>query len=61
MKRGRLIGLAAVVALILVAYGAHLWWQSRKQVSTDDAYVEGNIVVISAKVAGHVAELAPEE
>jgi membrane fusion protein, multidrug efflux system len=61
MRRGRLIGLTAVVALILLAWGAHLWWQSRKQVATDDAYVEGNIVVISAKVAGHVAELRVDD
>ena len=28
-----------------------------KHVATDDAYVEGSIVIISAKVAGHVAEV----
>jgi membrane fusion protein (multidrug efflux system) len=57
MRRGRLIGLTAAVSLILLAYGVHLWWQSRKQIATDDAYVEGSVVVISAKVPGHVAEL----
>ncbi|HUM17783.1 MAG TPA: HlyD family secretion protein [Candidatus Nitrosotalea sp.] len=57
MRRGRLIGLAAVVVLIGVVYGGYLWWQSLKHVSTDDAYVEGSIVIISAKVAGHVAEV----
>ena len=55
MRRGRLIGLTAAVSLILLAYGVHLWWQSRKQIATDDAYVEGSVVVISAKVPGHVA------
>ena len=43
MRRGRLIGLTAAVSLILLAYGVHLWWQSRKQIATDDAYVEGSV------------------
>jgi membrane fusion protein, multidrug efflux system len=57
MRRGRLIGLTAAVALIALTYGGYVWWQSTKRVATDDAYVEGSIVVISAKVAGHVAEI----
>src|SRR6266853_1529344 len=57
MRRGRLIGLTAAVSLIALAYGGYVWWESRKHVATDDAYVEGNIVVISAKVAGHVASI----
>ena len=61
MRRGRLIGLTAAVALIVAAYGGYVWWQSRKQVATDDAYVEGNIVVISAKVPGHVAEIRVDD
>jgi membrane fusion protein (multidrug efflux system) len=61
MRRGRLIGLAVVVALVALVYGGYLWWQSLKQVATDDAYVEGSIVVISAKVAGHVAELLTDD
>ena len=61
MRRGRLIGLTAAVSLIALAYGGYVWWESRKRVATDDAYVEGNIVVISAKVAGHVAELLVDD
>src|SRR5260370_38070148 len=57
MRRGRLIGLTAAVSLIALAYGGYVWWESRKHVATDDAYVEGNIVVISAKGAGHVASI----
>jgi membrane fusion protein (multidrug efflux system) len=57
MRRGRLIGLIAVVSLAALGYGGYLWWQSLRRVATDDAYVEGNIVIISAKVAGHVAEV----
>ncbi len=61
MRRGRLIGLAAVLAVAALAYAGHWWWKSLRHVSTDDAYVEGSIVVISAKVAGHVAELLTDD
>ena len=53
--------MTAAVSLIALAYGGYVWWESRKRVATDDAYVEGNIVVISAKVAGHVAELLVDD
>src|SRR5258705_13091862 len=57
MRHRRLIGLAVVAALAALGWGGYAWWQSTKHVPTDDAYVEGSIVVISAKVAGHVAEI----
>jgi membrane fusion protein, multidrug efflux system len=57
MRHRRLIGLAVVVALAALGWGGHAWWQSTKRVATDDAYVEGSIVIISAKVSGHVAEV----
>ena len=57
MRHRRLIGLAVVAALAALGWGGYAWWQSTKRVATDDAYVEGSIVVISAKVAGHVAEI----
>jgi membrane fusion protein (multidrug efflux system) len=61
MGRGRLIGLAAVVVLAALGYGGYIWWQSLKHVATDDAYVEGSVVIISAKVPGHVAEVLTED
>ncbi|HSE03229.1 MAG TPA: HlyD family secretion protein [Methylomirabilota bacterium] len=61
MRQRRLIGLAVVVALAALGWGGYAWWQSLKHVSTDDAYVEGSIVVISAKVAGHVAEVLMDD
>jgi membrane fusion protein (multidrug efflux system) len=57
MRHRRLIGLAVVVALAALGWGGYAWWQSTKRITTDDAYVEGSIVIISAKVAGHVAEI----
>jgi len=51
------IGLAAVVALAAVGWGAWAWHRSTIEVTTDDAYVEGMISPVSAKVSGHVVEL----
>jgi membrane fusion protein, multidrug efflux system len=61
MTRKLLIGLAVVVGLVAIAYGGHAWWYSLSHVSTDDAYVEGAIASISAKVVGHVTELHVED
>jgi len=52
-----IIGLAVVVALAAVGWGAWAWHRSTIEVSTDDAYVEGMISLVSAKVSGHVVEL----
>jgi membrane fusion protein (multidrug efflux system) len=47
------------VAILLLAVAAFIWWfMTRNQVSTDDAYTDGNAVAIAPKVAGYVVELA---
>jgi len=56
-RRQIVIGAAAVVGLAGLLFGGWLWWQARSQVSTDDAYVEGAVAVVSAKVMGNVVEL----
>ncbi len=48
------IGLAVAAA---VAYGTWAWVASRHRVSTEDAYVEGAVVAISARVPGPVARV----
>ena len=55
--RRLLTGAFALVALGFVVYGAYAWYRSTRQVSTDDAYVEGPVAAISAKVPGQVIEL----
>jgi membrane fusion protein (multidrug efflux system) len=57
MSRRLLIALAVVVALAALGYGVYAWYYALTYVWTDDAYVEGTISPISAKVAGHVVEL----
>src|SRR5471030_329437 len=48
-----LIILAVVVVLLIV--GGLIWWfATRNQVSTDDAYTDGDAVTIAPKVSGYV-------
>jgi len=56
-RRRIVIGAAAVVGLAGLLFGGWAWWQARSQVSTDDAYVEGAVTVISSKVSGSISEL----
>jgi membrane fusion protein (multidrug efflux system) len=45
-----------VVAAIAIVVGLIFWLMTRNQVSTDDAYTEGNAVSIAPKVSGYVVE-----
>ena len=57
MGRRAVIGLAVLVALGILGWAGWAWHRSTLQVSTDDAYVEGTISPVSAKVSGHVVEM----
>ncbi len=60
--RRRLIIIAATVVIVAgILYGGWVWWQSRSQVTTDDAYVEGTVAVVSSKVMGNVVELLVQD
>lgn len=57
---GRRLFLSVVVLAALGAGGwyGHQWWMDgRFMISTDDAYVEGDITNIAPKVTGYVAEV----
>jgi membrane fusion protein (multidrug efflux system) len=56
-NRRAVIGLAALVAVGILGWGGWAWYKSSLEVTTDDAYVEGTISPVSAKVAGHIVEL----
>ena len=59
-KRKRvLIGIGALLALAVAAYGVHYFLVGRFFVSTDDAYVRANNTTLGARVAGHVAAILP--
>jgi membrane fusion protein (multidrug efflux system) len=57
-RRGpfRLVVLAIVIAAVLVVSAAY-WLHARRFESTDDAFIDGNVVQISPQVAGMVAKL----
>lgn len=57
--RRKTLGLAAGLLLLaaVVAYGAYWWTVGRHLQSTDDAYVGGDITVMSAKVPGYIAQV----
>src|SRR5262249_61000396 len=61
MKRKLLLTLGCLVGLATLSYGIYAWYNAITYVSTDDAYVEGTISPVSAKVAGHVAELPVQD
>ena len=57
MGRRVVILLAVVAVVAVITFGGTMWYRYLTQVSTDDAYVEGTISPVSAKVPGHVTEL----
>ncbi|MGQ7933614.1 HlyD family secretion protein [Paraburkholderia sp. D1E] len=46
------------VAVLLAVVGLIWWFATRNQVSTDDAYTDGNAITIAPKVSGYVVRLA---
>ena len=56
-RRRGLIGLALVVLLCAVGYGAYWFLDARFYDSTDDAYVNGDVVQITSEVPGTVIGL----
>tara|TARA_R110000787_G_scaffold200519_3_gene311480 strand:- start:1003 stop:2082 length:1080 start_codon:yes stop_codon:yes gene_type:complete len=58
LKRGALM-LSLPVAITLV--GGGYWYLTRNEVSTDNAYVQQDIVSVSSDVAGRIVEVAVRE
>lgn len=56
-KRRLLLPLAIVLAICAIWYGAHWWQEGRFIEETDDAYVGGDITVITAKVPGYIQQV----
>jgi membrane fusion protein (multidrug efflux system) len=49
--------IVAIVIVVLGIIGFFVWFAHRNQVSTDDAYTDGNIVSMVPKVSGYVTAL----
>ena len=61
MSRRPLVIAAAIVLVAGAVWGISAWWHYRSHVSTDDAYVEGTVATVSAKVSGHIVELMVDD
>ena len=48
---------AGSILLLAAVFGMVYWLYTRQFVSTDDAFIEGNIVYISPKVTSHVVKI----
>ena len=55
----KIIGL--IVFVVAVAGGYFIWQEMQKTESTDDAEIDGNVVAISSRVAGHVSAVLVED
>ena len=49
-----ILGIAVLIAAITAFF---IWFAHRNQVSTDDAYTDGNVITMAPKVSGYVVEL----
>jgi membrane fusion protein (multidrug efflux system) len=56
-KRPVLLTVMIVVTLLLIAGGVIWWLMTRNYESTDDAFIDGNIVQVAPRVAGRVRSL----
>ncbi|MBM3094728.1 HlyD family efflux transporter periplasmic adaptor subunit [Ensifer sp. T173] len=57
-KRSPILPVLGLVALAGAGWYGYDWWTNgRFMVSTDDAYIEGDIATISPKVSGYVAKV----
>ena len=60
-RKRRILGAVAVIALAAGIYGGQYWWTTgRYMVSTDDAYVNADITLVSSRVQGYVKSLPVE-
>lgn len=62
MRKRIVVGMVAMIALLVAVGGGWYWWtEGRWHESTDDAYVQSDISVISPKVAGYLKDLPVAE
>ncbi len=57
-RRPLLLILLALAVLAAASGGGWYWYATRDQETTDDAYTDGNAVMVASQVSGQVVELA---
>jgi membrane fusion protein (multidrug efflux system) len=53
-----ILGVVVIVAAVIAFF---VWFAHRNQVSTDDAYTDGNVIAMAPKVSGYVVELRVDD
>lgn len=59
--RTRRKGIIIVAVLIAALIALGIWWRSTYSEDTDDAQVDGHLIQISSRIAGHVSKVYVEE
>ena len=58
-RKFMMLGVAGLLAVAAISYGAYYLMVGRFYISTDDAYVRANNTTLGARVSGHVAAIVP--
>jgi membrane fusion protein (multidrug efflux system) len=56
-RKKALLTLAAIVAVVAVAWGGYEWLVASHYETTDNAYVQGNVIQITPQVGGTVMSI----
>jgi len=60
-KRQKALTIVALVALIGLAYGGYTWFEGRHHETTDNAYVQGNVIQITPQIGGTVTAILADD
>ncbi|TIV66462.1 MAG: HlyD family secretion protein, partial [Mesorhizobium sp.] len=60
-RKPLLLGAALIAIAAAGWYGAEWWQANRFMVTTDDAYVGGNVTPLAPRVAGHIDQVLVED
>lgn len=60
-KRQKTLIVVGLVTLIGLAYGGYTWYGGRDQESTDNAYVQGNVIQITPQIGGTVTAILADD
>ncbi|MFO1264799.1 MAG: efflux RND transporter periplasmic adaptor subunit [Rhodoferax sp.] len=60
-KRQKALTVVTLVALVGLAWGGYTWYKDRHFETTDNAYVQGNVIQITPQIGGTVTAIAADD